>query len=310
MPIPHNKPRPSTWLAALPLSLVLPLVACSTVPPAPAARLQDVVITFAARTGDTPVSCGQPLVGLGRSAAQAELRDLRFYVSELALIRRDGSAVAVQLTAGSGASEPWQNEALALIDLADGNGACTPGSPATNHQVRGLVPAGAYAGLRFTVGVPHALNHSDVASADAPLDLQAMAWAWQAGRKFMQVEINPTAGVARRGAATGRSFLLHLGATGCKGNPVSGETVACARPNRMQVLLPAFDSTRQQVVLDLAMLYAGSDIEHDGGGALGCMSGPGDPECAPLFQALGMDLASGLALDAGARQTVFRAAAR
>ncbi|WP_371441460.1 MbnP family protein [Methylosinus sp. R-45379] len=59
----------------------------------------------------------------------------------------------------------------------------------------GGVPAGKYKGLVFTVGVPSlakdaqgndvALNHSNLATAPAPLDVQGMNWGWQAGRKFI-----------------------------------------------------------------------------------------------------------------------------
>nr|WP_256388641.1 MbnP family protein [Methylosinus sp. R-45379] len=30
-----------------------------------------------------------------------------------------------------------------------------------------------------------ALNHSNLATAPAPLDVQGMNWGWQAGRKFI-----------------------------------------------------------------------------------------------------------------------------
>ena len=272
-----------------------------------AAATRDVAIEFAAQAGGQPVRCGQPLSALGKTSATADLRDLRFYISAVALIDAAGRTVPVQL-----ARSDWQTDGVTLIDLADGNGPCVSNSPLTNTRLVGQVPVGEYRGLRFTVGVPHAQNHSDYATAVRPLDVQAMAWSWQAGRKFMQVELQPAGGVARPAgnAAPGRAFLFHLGAAGCKGNPVSGETVACERPNRMDVRLEDFDAARERVVLDLGALYAGSDVRRDGGGALGCMSAHTDPECRPLFQALGMDLASGRSLDAGARQSVFRAAPR
>lgn len=296
-----------TYIASrslFPLVAAFTLAACSTSAPTPAAAERDIHIEFAAQVGNTPARCAQPLAGLGNKQASAELRDLRFYVSQVTLIDARGAEVPLQLT-----SSNWQNGTVALIDLADGAGACNPTSPATNTRVQGRAPAGDYRGVRFTVGVPHALNHSDYAVATAPLDVQGMAWSWQAGRKFLQVEVNPAGGVVRSGnAAPGRSFMVHLGAAGCKGNPVSGETVACDRPNRMEVRLDSFNPTSQRVVLDLAALYAGSNIQRDGGGALGCMSAPTDPECAPIFSALGIDQASGQSVAGGSRQTVFRAA--
>lgn len=291
------------------VAMVLGLAGCQAsgpaVQPPPAQALQQVSIAFAAKAHGVPVACGTPITGLGTTGATAELRDLRFYVSEIALIDDAGRAVALELTPGD-----WQTRDLALIDLADDAGACAQGSATTNAQVLGQVPPGHYRGLRFTVGVPHALNHSNVATAARPLDVQAMAWSWQAGRKFLQVEVNPSGGVLRPAghAAHGRSFLLHLGAAGCKGNPVTGETVSCERPNRMDVRIGAFDPARQRIVLDLASLYAGSNLREDRGGALGCMSSTADPECAPIFGALGIALSTGQPSAGG--QTVFHAEAR
>ena len=67
------------------------------------------------------------------------------------------------------------------------------------------------------------------------------------------IEINPEGGVARPApAAAGKTFFVHIGSTGCTGNPVTGETVSCARPNRMDVEFATFDPARQKVVLDVA----------------------------------------------------------
>lgn len=247
-------------------------------------------LRFTAVAGAEPVHCGKTIQGLGRTAASAQLRDLRFYVSEIAFIDAGGNAVPLRLSHGE-----WQDGQVALIDLADGRGSCAPSASQTNDAITGTLPRGDYRGLRFTVGVPHALNHSDYASATPPLDVQAMAWAWQVGRKFMQVEISPTGGVARAasGSTPGRAFLFHLGTTGCRGNPVTGETVHCERSNRAEVVFDRFDPESERVALDLAELYRGSDIQRDGGGALGCMSALSDPECEPMFLALGIDMASG-----------------
>lgn len=281
----HNSVR---WAL---VASTLALAACSTMNlQSSASSDQHVEISFVAVAGDKIVRCDQPIKGLGATWATAALRDLRFYISDVALIDEKGKAIPLKLE-----SNNWQTSELALIDLADASGECAAVSPEMNNRIVGTLAKGDYRGIRFTVGVPHALNHSDYASAKPPLDVQTMAWAWQAGRKFMQVEINPQGGVARTTGqgAPGRSFLFHLGATGCKGNPVSGETVQCDRPNRLQVSLDNFDPQRQQVTLDLMRLYAGINILKDQGGALGCMSAISDPECKPIFQSLGVDITTG-----------------
>ncbi len=275
--------------------------------PAPApAGPQSVAISFAARAGTQAVKCGTPISGLGTGQVSADLHDLRFYVSNVALVNDKGEAVPVTLDVND-----WQAKDVALIDLEDGTGACADaGTAAMNLQVKGTVPAGRYQGLKLTVGVPPSLNHTDYAVATKPMDVQALAWSWQAGRKFAQIEVNPAGGVARPApAAAGKTFYVHLGSTGCTGNPVTGETVSCARPDRMDFALPGFDPAAQRVVLDLAALYAGTNLNVDQGGAQGCMSGATDPECGPIFKALQIDLATGQPINGGSGQTLFRAEA-
>jgi uncharacterized repeat protein (TIGR04052 family) len=135
--------------------------------------------------------------------------------------------------------------------------------------------------------VPFALNHSDAATAKAPLNSPAMAWSWQVGRKFTKIELtDPGAPAAATWPAP--AFYVHLGSTGCTGNPATGETVRCAKANRPKVTLARFDAARQQVAVDVRAMLAGNDVTVNGGGAPGCMSGPTDPECAGVFNAFGL----------------------
>jgi hypothetical protein len=43
------------------------------------------------------------------------------------------------------------------------------------------------------------------------------------------------------------------------------------------------------VVLDLAVLFAATDLTRDQGGAVGCMSAPDDADCPALFERLGLN---------------------
>lgn len=173
------------------------------------------------------------------------------------------------------------------------------------------MPAGSYKGAKLTVGVPSSLNHTDYAVATKPMDVQALAWSWQAGRKFAQIEVNPVGGVVRPApAAAGKTFYVHLGSTGCTGNPVTGETVSCARPNRMDLNFGSFNVATQKLVVDLAALYTGTHLNEDRGSAPGCMSGATDPECDAIFKVMQLDLATGKPINGGSGQTLFRAEAK
>ncbi len=305
----HNvsSKRAAGLLAAAGLSLLL--AAPAVAHKAPTAKKVD--IAFGAVAGATPVACGTAVTGLGSTSKTAQLADLRFYVSDAALISSNGTAVPVKLGADNAFRVTRRAGAVTLIDLENATGSCAEqGTKATNAHIRGTVPAGTYKGLRFTVGVPSKLNHSDVTAAPAPLNLAALAWSWQVGRKFLKIETADPV------------FMVHLGSTGCTGNPATGKTVKCSSSNRVPVRLKSFNPARQRVAVDIKALLAGSDLS-GGMGSMsraagmdmemsGCMSGPGEMGCGPVFGALGIawsDTTGGGAASAS-KQTVFRAIGR
>lgn len=300
-------------LSALPLAALATLAACGGGGGSDDDSPKTVTIEFAAVAGNTPIGCGSTVSGLGSGGVDAKLQDFRFYVSNVKLVKADGTEVALTLPADDDWNHSAGGNAVTLIDLEDGSGGCSAGTSATHTSVTGTVPAGDYVGVRMTMGVPFALNHTDYASAPAPLDVQAMAWSWQSGRKFAKIEVVDPDGSTGTWAA--HSFYVHLGSTGCSGNPANGETVSCVAANRMDFALAAFDPATQKIAVDLRALLAGNDITRNQAGAPGCMSGGTDPECAAVFQALAIGWnadgsGSGLPVDGGAAQTLFRAVAK
>lgn len=301
--------------ALLPLLTAALLAACGgggsedSTPAGPRA----VTLNFSAVAGSTPVRCGTAIAGLGSGNTTAQLKDLRFYVANVKLIRADGTRQDLTLSANDDWNLSQGGNSLTLIDLEDGSGACSGGTVATNAVIRGTVPAGQYVGVEWTTGVPFALNHSDYATATKPLDVQAMAWSWQAGRKFAKIEVTDPDGAT--GSWTAKTFNIHLGSTGCTGNPASGETVSCKAANRMAVSLPSFNPDTQRIAVDVRALLAGNDITRNQAGATGCMSGGTDPECLKVFESLAIDWkadgsGSGLPLNNGAAQTAFKVVAQ
>ena len=144
-------------------------------------------------TRRAPVACGTAVTGLGSGAVTAQIKDFRFYVSDVKLIRADGSTAALKL----GANDDWNRRSAATRD-AD--------RPRERHRLlrrrhrghqRHAARYGAGGHLRGrgdAMGVPFALNHTDTAAAPKPLDIQAMTWSWQAGRKFAKIELTDPAG--------------------------------------------------------------------------------------------------------------------
>ncbi len=277
---------------------------------------QDVAIQFAAQANGADVKCGavNEVANLGTTNKTAQIQDLRFYIFNLKLINSKGEAVAVSLTLND-----YQDFGVALLDFEDATGVCV-GDAKLNTSIVGKVKADTYTGIQFTVGVPDTgidstgktviLNHSNTTAITAPLDVAAMAWSWQGGRKFAKIEVAPNGGVINQKGtpettddATVTSWVVHLGSTGCTGTDATG--YSCTNSNLVNIKFNSFDASKQKVVLDLAALLANSDISINQNGALGCMSGTTDKECAAIFEAFGLDLATGNA-STTKTQTVFK----
>ncbi|GGU82620.1 metallo-mystery pair system four-Cys motif protein [Pseudomonas laurentiana] len=253
-----------------------------------AAEVQPVTIGFSLMAAGRPVHCGTLFGPLGRDQKRVWLKDARVYVQDVALIDDAGRQVPLRLSPSD-----WQNTQVALLDFEDGTGHCRGGTPGTNTTVVGTVPAGRYTGLAFTVGVPEALNHTSTELEGPPLDVAAMGWSWQVGRKFAKIEVDPEGGVSKADGSKAATWYVHLGSTGCTGNPVTGQTVSCPRGNRVALRMNGFEPSKQVVTLDLAALFQGSHLSRDEGGAVGCMSGPGDPECVAVLEHLAAPRAPG-----------------
>jgi uncharacterized repeat protein (TIGR04052 family) len=240
----------------------------------PDSRL-GVKIPFAAAFGDQTVAC---------DSTDPALTDLRFFVSELALLDPDGRRVPIVLDD----QYQWQQNDLALIDLENGRHACQNGSSEMYSYLVGSVPPGEYTGIAFTVGVPFAHNHSNPLTAAAPLDIAAMHWHWRSGYKFLRAGIRTFTD----------SFWMHLGSAGCEGT--TANVSGCRFPNRVAVELPDFMLRRDTIAIDLETLFAGVNFEDGEPGD--CSSGPAERSCAAPFFALGIDHETGRAVD---RQQVF-----
>ncbi|MBU6528324.1 MbnP family copper-binding protein [Methylocystis sp. MJC1] len=275
-----------------------------------AAKDLPVAITFGLMADGKEVGCGAPLANLGGGHLQAKLREARFYVYGVKLIDAKGTRTPVALT-----QNEWQYGDVALLDFKDargGNAPCTESNPAKNARISGTAPRHAYVGLEFSVGAPVetivdgkpvSINHSNVETAPPPLDIAGMAWNWQAGRRFLVFEVDTPSPIIKADGSKTRTWTVHLGSTGCKGNPATGEIVSCAHENRFTVAFDHFDPKTQRVEFDLARLFESSDLLVDKGGAVGCMSGLDDPECPAIFAALGLNLTGAEGTGEAGKQT-------
>lgn len=210
------------------------------------------------------------------------MTDLRFYISDLTYLDAEGRKVPLELQANG----RWQGAGLTLIDLEDAEGDCRNGTNDTNTKVLGLLPAGDYAGIRFTVAVPFGLNHADPLQAPMPLDDSTMHWHWRSGYKFLR------AGYRR----PGDSFWVHLGSAGCEGTVHN--ITGCRFENRFDVDLSDF-RPGDTVAFDFAELVAAAANEGDAD----CSSGPAEESCSTTFRGFGLDFETGRQVEA---QSLFR----
>jgi len=147
------------------------------------------------------------------------------------------------------------------------------------------VAPGTYTGVRFTVGVPFALDHIDQSIAPSPLNLASLFWGWQDGYRFLKIDMVDI--------GTLSSLFVHLGSMGCQmgpGSVVSG----CTNPNLGAVSLGNFNPASSVIVADLAALLADSDINSNQANTPpGCESNLDDMDCQPIFSNLGINFADG-----------------
>jgi uncharacterized repeat protein (TIGR04052 family) len=251
---------------------------------------QTVEVRFKAVFGADDFACGHTYSGAGATRSSFTPEDFRFYIHQAAMLDDAAKETPIELQQSA-----WQLGELALLDFEDGTGGCSNGTPQVNRSVIGTVPSGGhYRGLRFIVGVPFAVNHADLTSLPPPLDLTAMFWSWNAGHKFLRLDL--------AGVGGGGGFSFHLGSTGCApASPASARPVSCVHSNLAGVFLPDFDTASNAVVVDVKELLEGVKLSRSGD-SHGCTSSPGEADCAPLFHHLGLAFAA----HRSATQTVFR----
>jgi uncharacterized repeat protein (TIGR04052 family) len=242
--------------------------------------LHPITIRLAARVGDRPFACGDTFDQIGLSKARITASDFRFYVHDVRLVSASGDTVRAPLVARA----PWQDADVALLDFENGTATCANGTPETNDELVVMAPAGDYRGVAFTLGVPFARNHGDLAAQAPPLSLSRLFWSWNGGYKFLRVDMRAT-----QADSAPSSWVIHLGSTGCTVADGAKSPTACAQPNRAEIAIANFDPARDVIVADLAALLARSDVRvNQPQTAAGCMSAPNDADCGGLFASLGL----------------------
>jgi uncharacterized repeat protein (TIGR04052 family) len=266
----------------------------------PTGEHRSIGVHFGAVVGNAPFACGQPFDGVGSDGATIWPLDLRYYVHGLELKDAEGNYQPLALDV----DDAHQGPQVVLIDVENGEGHCSGGTPSTHTEVLGRLPAGEYRGLRFVLGVPEALNHANPDLAEEPLLASGLGsgltWSWLSGYRFLRLDV----ATADRHTP---DYAVHVGSTACE----QGESgPRCARGNRAVIELPEFDPQVDRVVLDVAALLRHADLT-GGTQGRGCHGANDAPACHAVLPTLGLDTGfddSGVPLaPAESPQSAFRA---
>jgi uncharacterized repeat protein (TIGR04052 family) len=211
--------------------------------PRPSVRLE-----FRPLVNGAPFVCGRSYVGVGSTAASVEVKDLRFYVSDVELVRMDGSLVTLALEPDGA----FQTDRIALLDFEDSACGSSVSSPLTHTTLVGRVDVNErYKGVRFRIGVPEDMNHLDLQKAAPPLDRPELWWSWTDGYVFARIFVK---------SAVFESAGLQLGSAPYNFDACSADVPVGCKDDRPRAVLDAFDPTVDVVSFDIATLYAGLDL--------------------------------------------------
>lgn len=303
---------------------------------APTAPQIPFSLNFKAISGELALDCGSLLSGFGSDATDSiALNDLRFYVSNVALLDVDGNTLEATLDTNA-FQYTDANGSVALIDLtANDSGYCasdvlagSEGTLRTNSVVTGTLVEGEIASIRFDVGVPQALMKSIIAvntAEDAPSPLGEMQWSWLSGYRHFVMNFSVMNEMGTKGEG-----YIHLGSRGC-GNGIKAleDKDTCDFVNTPTVSFEGFDPAIHTVTVDAQALLKGlmmveHDSMHHGAAApadeheegyveehdaasemmdmpkkpgVSCHAAPADkqPDCGPIFTNFGLDAATGVA---------------
>ncbi|HEY0195512.1 MAG TPA: MbnP family copper-binding protein [Kofleriaceae bacterium] len=280
-------------------------------------------LRFAAQVDGKAVGCTDDLAGFGPDqTAHIGLNDLRFYVSNLAF--HDGAGEPVALTLDQNEFQYAADAgAVAMIDLTGNTeGSCSTdalaaaeGTARTHLALTGTTRVADVAQVSFDVGVPQALMKQTIATTTpegAPSPLDEMYWSWNSGYRHLVFNFTVTDGAGATGAG-----YLHIGSRDCAGSE-DGKALEdrdrCTYVNTPAVALAGFDLAHDTVGLDLRKLISGVgfiapiydpvtfEVIGQGPG-VACHSSPTQPDCAPIFHEVGVDMATGTS--AAASDVVF-----
>jgi len=125
--------------------------------------------------------------------------NFRFYISEVELLRGDGTTAAVDLVTEDGTPEAY---GVHLFNAEEDD----------SSTVRVLAPVGEYSGMTFALGIKLACNKQDPANMGDPLSVASqMTWPQTGGFLYLRYEGRLQGGSAGPGASAQSLRAVHMG---------------------------------------------------------------------------------------------------
>jgi hypothetical protein len=200
---------------------------CPESPPLHPSNAGSIELTFTPVLGGKPLVLGEPNLAAG---GQVLPTNVRFYVSEVALVNPDGSLAAADLVTPLGVVEPY---GIHLVNLEEPD----------STKIRIVAPLGTYVGARFTFGINDACNAGGT-NRKPPLSVSSeMSWPHLAGFLFLRYEAQWTADPGATQPAP--PSMIHMG--GLIGRVVaptavvSGALTVAAQSNPARSIRMSFD---------------------------------------------------------------------
>ena len=229
-------------------------------------KTTDNQLSFIVLYKEQTIDCNSVLV---KGERHWKIQQLQFFISQVEYQTDDGDWYAWPLK-----TTPYQSDNVALIGSDCADPQWSKGNWSIDFQ--SFEDLNQVSAIRFSLGVPFALNHLNPLLQESPLNDSSMFWVWQTGHKFLRLEM----------LSDTDDWLFHLGSTGCKAaSAMRAPKNPCLQPNFARFELSTdFSQGINPIVLDLSKLL--NDVEL--GRQSSCQSEPDNEVCQQLFAHLGL----------------------
>jgi hypothetical protein len=235
-------------------------------------------VNFLAKVGAEDLICSDQTDALLQRAQI--FTDLRFFVSNLALVDDQGQAVPVKLEVAANSSNlqytDQDQNSVALLNFLEADCASSDATKKIKTSIEGLLNQGVYKELRFQLGLPYEPMDTALTSMPSALAPSDMGWMWQHFPADIQIEMHTGKATKMLNALTSHNKrVISL--------PIS--------------LIHQGENQKVDLKMDLSKLFPSSAVAFVHAVESACNNSnktmtEKTPNCAHAFKALGLEVAN------------------